>query len=92
MAINQADRYVSYEGKNNFPTNGKDMKHPIQEAAEAERRLVEKVKPEFDEFIILRFKAWNDPPYNFQWVDQKQTEMDYGAVLTRIIRKYESRF
>jgi hypothetical protein len=92
IGINQAANYVSYEGDVQWPTNGKKHKHPIQEAAEAERRLLQKAAPDFDEFLILRFRATNIAPYTFQWVDQRQTEMDYGAILTRILRKYEARF
>ena len=47
---------------------------------------------DFDEFLILRFRANNMPPYRFEWVDTHRTEMDYAAVLTRILRKYEQRF
>lgn len=92
VGINQADRAVSYEGEAKWPTDGKKHKHPIQEAAEAERRLMAAVASDFDEFLILRFRATNEPPYAFDWVNQHQTEMDYGAVLTRILRKYDVRF
>lgn len=93
VGINQAARYVSYEGKAMWPTTGvSGHKHPIQEAAEAERRLIARVASAFDEFLVLRFRATNEPPYVFEWVDPHQTEMDYGAVLTRIVRKYEVRF
>ncbi len=87
VGINQADRVVSYEGATTWPTDGIKHKHPIQEAAEAERRLLNRVANDFDEFIILRFRATNDPPYPFEWVDERQVGMDYGAVLTRILRK-----
>ena len=92
VGINQADRYVSYEGDVKWPTGVKGNKHPIQEAADAEKRLLAKAAPVFDEFIILRFRAWNEPPFRFEWVDEGQTNLDYGAVLTRIIRKYDVRF
>lgn len=92
VGINQADRAVSYEGEATWPTDGRKHKHPIQEAAEAERRLLNRVASDFDEFMILRFRATNEPPYPFEWVNEQQTEMDYGAVLTRILRKYEVRF
>ncbi len=39
-AINKADHYVSYEGDVAWPTGIRGNKHPIQEAAEAERRLL----------------------------------------------------
>jgi hypothetical protein len=92
VGINQADRAVSYEGETTWPTDGRKHKHPIQEAAEAERRLLSRVASEFDEFMILRFRATNEAPYPFEWVNEQQTEMDYGAVLTRVPRKYEVRF
>ena len=92
VGINQADRYVSYEGDVEWHTGLKGKKHPIQEAPEAERRLLAKTAPVFDEFMILRYRAWNDPPHRFEWVDEARTQMDYGAVLTRILRKYDVRF
>lgn len=92
VGINQADHYVSYEGDVAWHTGTKGKKHPIQEANEAEKRLMAKVAPVFDEFMILRFRAWNEPPYRFEWINETQTQMDYGAVLTRIIRKYDVRF
>lgn len=92
VGINQADHYVSYEGDVEWHTGLKGKKHPIQEAPEAERRLLAKAAPVFDEFVILRYRAWNDPPHVFEWVNEQQTQMDYGAVLTRILRKYDVRF
>jgi hypothetical protein len=92
VAINQADHYVSYEGDVAWPTGIRGNMHPIQEAAEAERRLLSRVAPAFDEFLILRFRAWNEAPHCFEWVNEGQTGMDYGAVLTRILRKYDVRF
>ena len=92
VGINHAPRYVSYEGEVAWPTGVKGHKHPVQEAAEAERRLLARAAPDFDEFLILRFRANNEPPYLFEWVEPDQIELDYGAVLTRILRKYETRF
>ena len=57
VGINQADRYVSYEGDVEWHTGLKGKKHPIQEAAEAERRLLAKASPVFDEFVILRYRG-----------------------------------
>jgi hypothetical protein len=37
---------------------------------------------------ILRFRASNQPPYAFEWLDLKATSLDYGAILTRISREY----
>ena len=92
VGINHADRYVSHEGETTWPTDGKKHRHPIQEAAEAEARLRLRAAPFFDEFLVLRFRATNEPPFPFAWLDQRQTDLDYGAVLTRILRKYEARF
>lgn len=90
--VNYADHYVSYEGDKAWPTDGSRYKHPIQEAAEAEKRLTGGATPAYDQFLILRFRAWNEPPYRFEWVNEKQTQLDVGAVLTRIAREYERRF
>jgi len=92
VGINQADRYVSYEGDVEWHTGLNGKKHPIQEAPEAERRLLAKAAPVFDEFVVLRYRAWNYPPHAFEWVNEVQTQMDYGAVLTRVLRKYDVRF
>lgn len=92
VGINRADRYTSYEKDKVWPTNGGKYKHPLQEASEAENRLMKSASPAFDEFLLLRFRARNEPPFLFEWIDSEQTSADYGAVLTRILRKYEARF
>jgi hypothetical protein len=92
VGINHAEKYVSREGEAIWPTDGKKHRHPIQEAKEAEARLRARAAPAFDEFLVLRFRATNEPPFSFAWLDQHQTELDYGAILTRILRKYEARF
>ena len=63
-----------------------------REATEAEVRLVAQAKPSFDEFLILRYRATNAEPYDFEWVDLPATVLDYGAILTRISREYDRRF
>jgi hypothetical protein len=88
-AINWADHYCSIEGDVLWPTNGRKYKHPIQEAAEAERHLRQRAAPEFDEFIVLHFMATNEAPFDFAWKDEKRTALDYGATLARISAKYE---
>ncbi|TPM34988.1 hypothetical protein [Mesorhizobium sp. B2-3-5] len=87
--INWANHYCSIEGEVLWPTNGKRYKHPIQEAAEAERHLRERAAPKFDEFIFLHFIATNEKPFAFTWRDEKRTAMDYGAALARISARYE---
>jgi hypothetical protein len=90
--VNFADRCIGYEGERAFPTDGARYKHPIQEANDAEARLVARARPCFDEFLILRFRATNEPPFAFEWVDAEGIQLDYGAVLTRTAALYQTRF
>ncbi|MEW6159204.1 MAG: hypothetical protein AB1813_17400 [Verrucomicrobiota bacterium] len=92
VGINSADRYTSYEGEREWPTDGKKHKHPSQEAAEAERRLLARAAPEFDEFLFLRFRAPNVLPFPFEWVDFQELTNHYAALLLRVSREYERRF
>jgi hypothetical protein len=93
IGINQAESTVGYEGERPFPTTGKQgFLHPFQEATEAERRLRAEAAPEFDEFVVLRFKAANAPPYPFEWLNYKETRLDYAAALSRISARYQQRF
>jgi hypothetical protein len=93
VGINQAESTIGYEGDRPFPTTGKQgFLHPYQEAPEAERRLLALAAPDFDEFIILRFKASNTPPYPFEWANYKETRLDYAAALSRISARYQQRF
>ena len=92
VGVNAAPAYTSYEGERAWPTDGKKHKHPIQEAAEAERRVIEKAAPSFNEFLLLRFKAPNVVPFSFEWVNQEQTAKEYSALLLRLSREYDRRF
>jgi hypothetical protein len=93
VGINRADRTVGYEGDRPFPTTGKGgFLHPHQEAPEAERRLMAQAGPDFDEFLLLRFKASNAPPYPFEWTSYNETRLDYAAALSRISARYQQRF
>ncbi len=92
VGINFADKYVSFEGRRKWPTDGKKYKHPIQEAAQAEQRLNEKARAAVDEFQVLRFRATNAKPFPFEWVNLETTEMEYSSVLTRVSREYDRRF
>lgn len=60
VGINYATEYTSYERDNVWRTDGREYKHPVQEAAEAERRLIAQAASAFDEFLVLRFRARND--------------------------------
>lgn len=93
VGLNYADQYTSYEGEREWPTTGQGRhKHPIQEAAKAEARIRDRVQSRYDELLFLRFRAANVSPFDFEWVDERQTSIDYGAILTRVIRRYEQRF
>jgi hypothetical protein len=93
VGINQAENTVGYEGDRPFPTTGKQgFLHPFQEAPEAERRLRAEAAPEFDEFLVFRFKATNAPPHPFEWADYAGTRLDYAAALARISARYQQRF
>ncbi|MCB7129713.1 MAG: hypothetical protein J3T61_09280, partial [Candidatus Brocadiales bacterium] len=92
VGINHAEECTSYEGVRVYRTDGRKYVHPIQEAGEAEKRLLEHVAPSFDEFLLLRFRAQNVEPYMFEWLDEREINMDYGAILTRVSREYDRRF
>jgi hypothetical protein len=92
VGINQAEYCIGYEKDRVWRTDGKTHRHPCQEAAEAERRIVDELDGKFDELLILRYKATNEEPYPFEWVNLIETQRDYAAALTRISRKYDVRF
>ena len=92
IGVNHAPRYTSHEGSRVWKTDGKARPHPIQEARETETRLQNDAALYFDEFLILRFAATNQPPYEFRWISHQQTSLDYGAILARISNLYDTRF
>lgn len=93
VGINWAPQTTSYEGEGRaFTTDGRKHKHPATEAEEAERRLLERAAPSFDELVILRFVSANVPPFDFAWKGARQTQLDYQAAVARIARSYQERF
>jgi hypothetical protein len=93
IGINNAESTVGFEGDRPFPTTGRQgFVHPFQEAPEAERRLKAEIASDLDEFLVLRFKATNAPPFPFVWVDYNETRLDYAAALSRISARYQQRF
>ncbi|HEY7338149.1 MAG TPA: hypothetical protein VH639_24895 [Bryobacteraceae bacterium] len=93
IGINQAQSTVGFEGDRPFPTTGRHgFLHPFQEASEAERRLRAEAAGEFDEFLVLRFRAANAAPFPFEWADYNETRLDYAAALSRISARYQQRF
>lgn len=91
VGINYSDVVTSYEGDRSYRTDGGKYKHPIQEAEQARKRLAE-ICDQFDEFIVLRYKARNETPFAFEWVDEKDTRQEYAAALMRISNEYQKRF
>jgi hypothetical protein len=87
VGINFAEVTTGYEGDRSYRTDGGHHKHPIQEADEAARRLVS-VAAKYDEFLILKYRAKNEPPYLFEWVNQKDITQSYIAALMRISNEY----
>jgi hypothetical protein len=92
VGINSANVTTGYEGDRSYRTDGSKHKHPFQEAQEAQRRLLVHAAPAYDEFLVLRYRATNEQPYPFDWVDYQDTVQEYGSILTRISRNYEKRF
>jgi len=92
VGVNYAESYTSFEGNVEWPTDGKKHKHPAQEASEAERRIIQRAAPGFDEFLLLRFRATNIAPFPFEWTDLGKTRHEYSALLLRISREYDKRF
>ena len=91
LGINYAEVTTGYEGDRSFRTDGGPNKHPIQEAEPARVRLAT-VAPDYDEFLILKYRATNEPPYPFEWVNHRETTLEYGAALIRISNEYQRRF
>ena len=92
VGVNEAAFTVGYEGERVFRTNGRNHKHPKDEAPEARRRLIERVGPPFDELLVLNFTATNEAPYSFAWANERQANLDLGATLVRVSQAYERRF
>jgi hypothetical protein len=92
IGVNYSATYTGYEGDREYPTDGKKHKHPIDEAAKAEQRVISRAAPSFDEFQILRFRATNVPPFPFEWNNYDQTAKEYSALLVRVSREYDKRF
>jgi len=90
VGVNHASRCTSYEGKKKWPTNGKKHPHPIQEAAKTLLRVA--AVSGYDEKLVLPFRATNEPPRDFEWVNFSITRDHYGALLIRVSNAYESRF
>lgn len=87
VGINHESNYVGHEGERAF-------KHRLhdQEPMKVKQKLLERLVELYDEFLVLPFKATNQPPYPFNWLSSNQVELDYGAALARIGEEYERHF
>jgi hypothetical protein len=88
VGVNHAGEYTGWEGDRPFPAKAA----PSREAVEIIRRVETRIRPLYDELLILRFSATNRPPYNFSWVNPTQTLHEYNAILLRVSDEYEARF
>jgi hypothetical protein len=88
VGVNHAPAYTGWEGDRSFIAKTP----PRQEAEETVRRLETKIRPLYDELLILPFSATNRPPYHFSWVNQDRTLQEYNSILFRISDAYEERF
>lgn len=87
VGVNHESEYVSYEGEREYRDRLR-----ANEAIQTEQRVRE-IQDDFDEVLILPFRATNEAPaFPFTWVDKRRTRRDYGAILTRIGSLYDERF
>jgi hypothetical protein len=87
VGVNYADEYTGYEGERSFDARTP----PGREAPEIVRRL-DAVKAEYDEVLILKYKATNRPPYPFSWVSLTDARLEYRSILVRVSDEYQARF
>lgn len=90
IGVNHAPRYTSYEGERAFTAQG--GRAPAAEGPKAIARLRSEAQSAYDEFLVLPFQATNEPPFPFSWNNAAVVEAEYGAVLLRTLRLYETRF
>jgi len=88
VGVNFSDEYTSHQGIHDFPAKIP----PSRESIEVIRRIRENVLSHYDELLFLRFRASNRPPYKFEWVNEKETRLEYGSSLIRISTRYEQVF
>ncbi len=79
---------MGWEGDRPFPAK----KPPAREAEDFANRIERSAGSHYDELLILRFKATNIEPYEFEWVNQQEVQQLYGSALVRISAEYDRRF
>ena len=87
IGINHESDYVGREGKRTF-------KHTLreQEPTTVREKISRDLGERYDEVLVLKFKATNQKPYPFRWLDPQAVDLDYGAALTRVGERYQERF
>ena len=90
-AVNYSERWTGMEGTRSFPVERKPQR-ALQESEETSRRLLQIARPAFDEFLLLKFRATNQAPFPFSWLNPSGMASDYGAALVRVADLYEKRF
>jgi len=88
VGVNYANRYMGWEGERAFPAKTP----PAREAGDFSNRIERAVESYYDELLILRIEATNMEPYDFEWLNEAETERLYGSALVRISAEYERRF
>lgn len=90
-AVNYSERWTGMEGTRSFPVERRPQRAQ-HESEETSRRLQQLARPAFDEFVLLPFRATNQEPFPFSWLNAQGTAADYGAAVVRIAALYEKRF
>jgi hypothetical protein len=88
IGVNSALTYTGHEKDRQYVAKTP----PAREAAEFARRIEALVAPHYHELLVLNFRATNNPPYGFEWVNLKEIEQLYGSILVRLSALYEHRF
>ena len=88
VGVNFASTYTGYEGDRQYVAKSP----PAREATDFANRIERIVSPHFHELLILKFKATNNPPFSFEWVNPTETVQLYGSALVRLSAEYDQRF
>lgn len=88
VGVNFAPTYTGYEGERQYVAKIP----PAREAADFASRIERTVGPNYNELLLLKFRATNSSPYDFEWVNLNETEQLYGSVLVRLSAQYDQRF
>jgi hypothetical protein len=88
VGVNFVSSYTSYEGRRAYPAKYP----PGRDAPEIVVRLERFVRSAYDELLILKFRATNQRPFPFDWLDEDEALMTYNSALARLSSEYDARF